>query len=57
MNVAAKAYRHIALYEPGEYKAVLTYYDGSTTVACWKVRKPSGHRKAKNVILFIGDGK
>jgi len=56
VNVAAKAYRHIALYEPGEYKAILTYYDGSTTEACWKVREPSGKRKAKNVIFFIGDG-
>jgi len=56
VNVAAKAYRHLALYEPGNYTAKLTYYDGTVTEALWKVREPSYKRKAKNVILFIGDG-
>ena len=56
VNVAAKAYRHLALYEPGNYTAKLHYYDGSVTEALWKVREPSYKRKAKNVILFIGDG-
>lgn len=56
VNVTAKAYRRIALYEPGEYEATLTYYDGQKTVANWEVRDLSDVRKAKNVVLFIGDG-
>ncbi|KAL5596883.1 uncharacterized protein BROUX77_006831 [Berkeleyomyces rouxiae] len=34
----------------------LTYYDGETTVANWFVRPISTKRKAKNVVLLIGDG-
>jgi alkaline phosphatase len=34
----------------------LTYYDGSTTVAEWLVRPLAEAKRAKNVILFIGDG-
>lgn len=56
MNVAAKAYRNVALTEPGEYTATLEYYDGSSTVATWLVRDIPPQRKAKNVVLFIGDG-
>jgi len=55
VNVASKAYRRVALYEPGEYEATLSY-NGTTTVASWLVRDLSEVRKAKNVLLFIGDG-
>jgi hypothetical protein len=55
VNVAAKAYRRIALYEPGEYTAVLSY-NGTNTTAYWTVRDLSEVRKTKNVLLFIGDG-
>ena len=34
VNVASKAYRRVALFEPGEYEAVLSY-NGTTTTACW----------------------
>lgn len=56
VNVAAKAYRSIALYEPGKYTVTLNYYNGSKTTAEWVVRDISKERKAKNVIFFIGDG-
>lgn len=56
VNVASKAYRRVALYEPGNYIATLTYYNGSTTVADWLVRPLAEVKRAKNVILFIGDG-
>lgn len=56
VNVAAKAYRRIALYEPGEYTATLKYNNGTKTVATWTVRDLAEVRKTKNVILFIGDG-
>lgn len=55
VNVASKVYRHIALYEPGEYTVSLSYYNGTkTTEAVWTVRPFSPKRKAKNVIFFIG---
>ncbi|KAI0310610.1 alkaline-phosphatase-like protein [Amylostereum chailletii] len=56
VNVAAKAYRRVALYEPGDYLATLHYYGGQQTVAHWHVRPASTRRKAKNVLFFIGDG-
>lgn len=56
VKVAAKAYRKVALYEPGHYTAVLTYQGGQQTVANWTVRDIKQHRRAKNTILFIGDG-
>lgn len=56
VQVAAKAYRKVVLYEPGEYVATLTYYNGTKTQATWLVRDLAQARKAKNVILFIGDG-
>ncbi|EEH06750.1 alkaline phosphatase [Histoplasma capsulatum G186AR] len=56
VKVASKVYRRVALYQPGEYEATLTYYDGKTTTATWLVRDLAEVRKAKNVILFIGDG-
>ncbi|KAF1958723.1 alkaline phosphatase-like protein [Byssothecium circinans] len=56
VDVRSKAYRRIALYEPGEYTATLNYNNGSTTKATWLVRDLAEERKAKNIILFIGDG-
>ncbi|ORY05292.1 alkaline phosphatase-like protein [Clohesyomyces aquaticus] len=56
VNVTSKAYRRVALYEPGEYTATLTYNNGSTTKASWLVRDLQEVRKAKNIIMFIGDG-
>ncbi|CAG8972822.1 hypothetical protein HYALB_00001241 [Hymenoscyphus albidus] len=56
VQVASKAYRRVALYEPGEYAATLTYYNGTNTTANWLVRPIQQQKKAKNVILFIGDG-
>ncbi|KAF2856458.1 alkaline phosphatase-like protein [Plenodomus tracheiphilus IPT5] len=56
VNVASKAYRRVAIYEPGEYTATLTYNNGSKTEATWFVRDLAEERKAKNILLFIGDG-
>jgi hypothetical protein len=56
VKVAAKAYRKVALYEPGNYIATLTYANGSVTQANWTVRDTKISQKAKNVIMFIGDG-
>lgn len=56
VRVTSKAYRKVALYEPGEYKATLTYYNGTLTVATWTVRSLASVRKVKNIVLFIGDG-
>jgi hypothetical protein len=56
VNVASKAYRKLALYEPGKYTVTLNYYDGQKTTAEWLVRDLAKERKAKNVIFFIGDG-
>jgi alkaline phosphatase len=56
VNVASKAYRRVALYEPGTYTATLNYNNGSKTEATWTVRSLAEERKAKNIILFIGDG-
>ncbi|KJA26321.1 hypothetical protein HYPSUDRAFT_133133 [Hypholoma sublateritium FD-334 SS-4] len=56
VNVASKAYRALSLTKPGTYTAKLTYNGGTTTVANWLVREPVTSRRAKNVLLFIGDG-
>ncbi|KAM0255221.1 hypothetical protein ACHAQJ_005985 [Trichoderma viride] len=56
VNVASKAYRKIALYEPGTYTVTLSYYNGEKTTATWVVRDLHTKQKAKNVIFFIGDG-
>lgn len=56
VKVAAKAYRKVALYEPGQYIATLTYQNGSTTHANWTVRDIAPLKRAKNVVMFIGDG-
>ena len=55
VNVASKAYRRVALYEPGEYEAVLSY-NGTTETAYWDVKDMSEVRKTKNVLFYIGDG-
>ena len=54
VRVTSKAYRRVALYQPGDYTATLTYYNGIKTVANWVVRPLAEKKKAKNVILFIG---
>ncbi|KAF3056284.1 Alkaline phosphatase H [Daldinia childiae] len=56
VNVASKIYRQLAIYEPGNYVVTLNYYDGQKTTANWVVRPLATQKKAKNVILFIGDG-
>ncbi|KAL1893820.1 hypothetical protein Cpir12675_003976 [Ceratocystis pirilliformis] len=56
VNVASRIYRRIRINEPGNYEVTLTYYNDKTTVANWVVRPITSERKAKNVILFIGDG-
>lgn len=56
VNVAAKAYRKLAITEPGTYTVTLKYYNGETTTAEWTVRELNTKRKAKNVIFFVGDG-
>ena len=55
VNVASKAYRRVALYEPGEYEAVLSY-NGTTETAYWDVKDMSEVGKTKNVLFYIGDG-
>jgi alkaline phosphatase len=55
VNVASKAYRRVALFEPGEYEATLSY-NGTTETAYWDVKDLSEVRKTKNVLLYIGDG-
>ena len=56
VKVAAKAYRRVRLTSPGEYTATLTYHNGLKTTATWTVRDIAPTRKAKNVVMFIGDG-
>ncbi|KAF9267837.1 alkaline phosphatase-like protein [Marasmius fiardii PR-910] len=56
VNVASKAYRALSFDDPGNYKVTLKYFNNTNTVAHWVVRDPPKKRKAKNVILFIGDG-
>lgn len=55
VNVASKIYRRVALYEPGDYTVTLNYYGGETTVATWTVRPLAEEKRAKNVIIFIGE--
>ncbi|KAF2664968.1 alkaline phosphatase [Microthyrium microscopicum] len=56
VNVTSKAYRRVRFTAPGTYTATLNYNNGSTTKATWHVRDLPKTRRAKNVILFIGDG-
>lgn len=55
VNVLSKTYRNIQLHQPGKYDVVFTYNNGMQTTACWEVRATSV-KKAKNAIVFIGDG-
>ena len=57
VRVASKAWRNVAIYQPGQYIATLKYRNGSqTTLANWTVRDIAPQQRAKNVIMFIGDG-
>jgi alkaline phosphatase len=56
VNVLAKSYRNVQLHKPGQYTVTFTYNDGQTTVAKWDVLPLSEKPKAKNAIVFIGDG-
>ena len=56
VRVVSKIYRRIALYEPGNYVATLKYQGDAATYANWTVRDIPSVRKAKNIVLFIGDG-
>ncbi|GAA5944718.1 alkaline phosphatase [Sporobolomyces koalae] len=56
VNVVSHDYRHVALYDPGDYYVKLKYNGGMETVAKWTVLPVAQKRKAKNVILMIGDG-
>lgn len=56
VNALSKSFRYIALYKPGDYVVRLTYNGGMTSVAHWNVKPLAESRKAKNVVLFIGDG-
>ncbi|KAG0266228.1 hypothetical protein BG011_002925 [Mortierella polycephala] len=55
VHVASTAWRRVQIREPGTYKVTLKYNNGKKTEAIWTVN-PVSKRKAKNVILFIGDG-
>jgi len=55
VNVLSKTYRNVQLHQPGKYDVVFTYNNGMTTTACWEVRATTV-KKAKNAIIFIGDG-
>ncbi|KAK1923210.1 alkaline phosphatase [Papiliotrema laurentii] len=56
VNVLAKSYRNIQLHNPGKYDVVLSYNDGSQTKAVWEVLPLAECKKAKNLIIFVGDG-
>lgn len=56
VNVLTKSYRHVTLYNPGDYTAKLTYNNGMETIAHWTVLPLCEKPPAKNVILFVGDG-
>jgi alkaline phosphatase len=56
VNVTSKAYRNLHLGDPGTYTVTLNYDNGKKTRAKWTVRDLPKKRRAKNIILFIGDG-
>ncbi|RMZ86321.1 hypothetical protein DV736_g6455, partial [Chaetothyriales sp. CBS 134916] len=56
VRVASRIYRKVALYKPGNYIATLNYRGDQQTIANWTVRDIPEKRRAKNVVLFIGDG-
>lgn len=55
VNVLAKSYRNVQLHNPGTYKLLFKYNNGMTTEATWEVKELCD-AKAKNLLLFIGDG-
>ncbi|KAF9429927.1 hypothetical protein BGZ94_008966 [Podila epigama] len=56
VNVVSSAWRQVSIKEPGTYKVTLKYDNGKKTEVLWTVDPAPKKRKAKNVILFIGDG-
>lgn len=56
MTILTLIVYQVALYEPGDYFVKLTYNNGMENVAKWNVLEIPKKRKAKNVILMIGDG-
>ncbi|CEQ39937.1 SPOSA6832_01510, partial [Sporobolomyces salmonicolor] len=56
VNVLAQDWRHVTLYNPGEYTLKLSYNGGMQTLAHWTVLPLAEKRTAKNVILMVGDG-
>ncbi|KAI9240437.1 MAG: alkaline phosphatase-like protein [Podila humilis] len=56
VNVVSSAWRQVQLLDPGTYKVTLSYESQKNTEAIWTVDPAPKQRKAKNVILFIGDG-
>ena len=54
VNVLAKSYRNVQLHQPGNYEVVLSYFGGETK-AIWEVKPLATCKKAKNVIVFIGE--
>ncbi|GAA6024640.1 hypothetical protein JCM11491_002887 [Sporobolomyces phaffii] len=56
VNVVSQDWRHVALYDPGDYYVTLKYNGGMETKAHWTVAPIPEKRRAKNVILFVSDG-
>ncbi|GAA5888058.1 hypothetical protein JCM6882_000266 [Rhodosporidiobolus microsporus] len=56
VNVLARQYPHLTLFNPGKYELLLKYNGEMSTYAEWEVKPLAEKRDAKNVILFIGDG-
>ncbi|KAF9318426.1 hypothetical protein BG003_011250 [Podila horticola] len=56
VHVASTAWRQVTIKEPGTYKVTFKYDNGKKAEALWTVDPVPKKRKAKNVILFIGDG-
>jgi alkaline phosphatase len=55
-NASALILRDVSLQKPGYYRLVASDGKAATQVVTWEVFAGEGPRKAKNVILFIGDG-
>ncbi|KAG0040812.1 hypothetical protein BGZ82_008870 [Podila clonocystis] len=56
VNVVSTAWRQVHLLDPGTYQVTLQYDSGKKADVLWTVDAAPTTRKAKNVILFIGDG-
>ena len=54
-DASALTLRGVSIDQPGEYAVTATDGDQTATVA-WEVYAATGPRRAKNVILMIGDG-